>query len=84
MEYIVGALAVTKTVHLLELALPRSVMPWVKVVAGVVLGYGAAALLATPHVVVDGLVVATLASGAHGVLRLLTLLGDLVIRRTIR
>ena len=84
MDYIIGALAVYKAVHLLELVLPRAVMPWVKVVAGVVLGYGVAALLGTPTLVVDGLVVATLASGAHGVLRLLTLLGDLIIRRIIR
>lgn len=84
MDYIIGALAVYKAVHLLELALPRPVETWVKVAASVVLSYGAAVILWTDHLSLAGLVIATLASGVHAVLRLLTLAGDLAMRRTIR
>ena len=84
MDYIIGALAVYKAVHLLELALPRPVETWVKVAASVVLSYGAAVILWTDHLPLAGLVIATLASGIHAVLRLSTLVGDLVMRRKIR
>jgi hypothetical protein len=84
MDYIIGALAVYKVVHLLELALPRPVETWVKVAASVVLSYAAAVLLWTDHLPISGLVIATLASVIHAVLRLLTLAGDLAMRRTIR
>ena len=84
MDYIIGALAVYKTVHLLELALPRPVETWVKVAASVALSYGAAVILWTDHLLISGLVIASLASVVHAVLRLLTLVGDLVMRRTIR
>jgi hypothetical protein len=84
MDYIIGALAVYKTVHLLELALPRPVEAWVKIASSVVLGYGAAVLLWADHLPLAGLVIATLASLLHAMLRLLTLAGDLVMRRTIR
>jgi hypothetical protein len=84
MDYIIGALAVYKAVHLLELALPRPVETWVKVAASVVLSYGAAVLLRADYLPISGLVIATLASGVHAVLRLLTLAGDLAMRRTIR
>jgi polyferredoxin len=84
MDYIIGALAVYKTVHLLELSLPRPVETWVKVAASVLLSYGAAVVLWTDHLPLAGLVIASLASVIHAVLRLLTLVGDLVMRRTIR
>ena len=84
MDYIIGALAVYKAVHLLELALPRPVETWVKVAASVVLSYAAAVLLWADYLPISGLGIATLASGVHAVLRLLTLAGDLVMRRTIR
>ena len=84
MGYIIGALAVCKTVQLLEIALPRPVMPWVKVVASVVLGYAAALLGGVDQLPLAGLAIASLAAVVHAVLRLLTLTGDLVMRRTIR
>ena len=84
MEHVLGALAVYKAVQLFELALPRQVMPWVKVVVGVAFGYLAAWLVSADHVWVSGLVIATLASLTHGVLRFLTLAGDLAMRRTLR
>ena len=84
MEYIIGALAVYKVVQLSEIALPRPVMPWVKVVAAVVLSYGAALLAGADPLPLAGLAIATRAAGVHGVLRLLTLAGDLVMRRTIK
>ena len=84
MGYIIGALAVCKAVQLLEIALPRPVMPWVKVVTAVVLSYGAALIAGCEPLPLSGLAIATLAAGVHGVLRLLTLTGDLVMRRTIK
>tara|TARA_B110000196_G_scaffold315723_1_gene325845 strand:+ start:202 stop:456 length:255 start_codon:yes stop_codon:yes gene_type:complete len=84
MGYIIGALAVYKTVHLLEMALPRPVETWVKIAASVLLSYGAAVILWVDHLPLAGLGIATLASVVHAVLRLLTLVGDLVMRRTIR
>jgi hypothetical protein len=84
MDYIIGALAVYKTVHLLEMALPRPVETWVKIAASVLLSYGAAVILWVDHLPLAGLGIATLASVVHAVLRLLTLVGDLVMRRTIR
>ena len=83
MEYLLGALAVYKTIHLLELAVPP-VMPWVKVVSATVLGYGVSLILQTPHLFVDGLIIATVASGVHSLLRFATLAGDLVMRKAIR
>ena len=84
MGYIIGALAVCKTVQLLEIALHRPVMPWVKVVAAVVLSYAAALIAGAGPLPLAGLAIATLAAGVHGVLRLLILTGDLVMRRTIK
>jgi hypothetical protein len=84
MVYILGALAVCKAVQLCEIALPRPVMPWVKVVASVVLGYAAALLGGVDQLPLAGLAIASLAAVVHAVLRLLTLTGDLVMRRTIR
>lgn len=84
MGYVIGALAVYKAVQLLEIALPRPVMPWVKVAVAVALGYGAALLGGAGPLPLAGLAIATLASGVHSVLRLLTLAGDLVMRRTLR
>jgi hypothetical protein len=48
------------------------------------LSYGAAVILWVDHLPLAGLGIATLASVVHAVLRLLTLVGDLVMRRTIR
>jgi hypothetical protein len=59
-------------------------MPWVKVVTAVVLSYGAALIAGSEPLPLSGLAIATLAAGVHGVLRLLTLTGDLVMRRTIK
>jgi len=84
MGYIIGALAVCKVIQLLEIALPRPVMPWVKVAAAVALSYGAALISGADFLPLAGLAIATLAAGVHGVLRLLTLAGDLVMRRTIK
>jgi hypothetical protein len=50
----------------------------------VVLSYGAALIAGSEPLPLSGLAIATLAAGVHGVLRLLTLTGDLVMRRTIK
>lgn len=80
----IGALAVYKAVHLLELVLPRPVMPWVKVAAAVALGYGAAILAPAHPLPLAGLAIAALAALCHATLRCLTLAGDLFLRRTLR
>lgn len=83
MEYIIGSLAVYKTFQIIELLLPRPVMVWVKVVSSVALGYATAFIAGADHIALSGLAIASLAGAVHGVLRLLTLAGDLVIRRTM-
>lgn len=84
MEYLVCSLAVYKLMQALDALAPREAMPWVKVLAGIVLGYGAAAIARLDHVLLSGLAVATLAGSVHAVLRLVTLVGDLARKRSLR
>ena len=84
MIYVICALAVYKLVQLLDALTPREAMPWVKVLAGTVFGYLVALPAGVPHGWTSGLVVATLAGACHAVLRFITLLGDMVGKRTIR
>lgn len=82
MTYILAGLAVYKAVQMLDSISPREAMPWVKVGLGIVLGYAASFIVGLDHITISGLVVATIASGCHSVLRLATLLGDMALRRT--
>jgi hypothetical protein len=84
MSYILGALAVYKLLQIFDSLTPREAMPWVKVLIGTVLGYGAAFVVNSPDKWTGGLVIATLAGACHGILRLITVLGDLAVRRTIK
>ena len=84
MSLILASLAVYKLMQALDALTPREAMPWVKVLAGVVLGYGAAAIARLEHLAISGLAVATLAGSVHAVLRLLTLAGDLTRKRSLR
>ena len=83
MEYIIGALAVYKAFQLIELLLPRPVMVWVKVVSSIALGYAAAFISGADPIALAGLAMSSLAGVVHGMLRLITLAGDLLIRRTV-
>lgn len=84
MNYIICALAVYKIIQLLDALTPREAMPWVKVSFGVLLGYIFALATSLPNWWTAGLVVATLAGACHGILRLLTLLGDLAAKRSLK
>lgn len=59
-------------------------MPWVKIIAGAVLSVGASALADLDDVVLSSIAVATLAGAVHGVLRMLTFLGDLAARKSTK
>jgi len=83
-KYIIGGLAVYKLMQFLNTMTPREAMPWVKVLTGVVLGYGVALILNIDDVWTSGLVVATIASVSHGVLRVLTLCGDYMAKKTYK
>lgn len=80
----IAALAVYKTLQIILSLLPREVQPWVKVLAGTVLAFGATAISGVDNFVLSALAVATLAGAAHTVLRLLTYLGDLALRRSLK
>lgn len=91
MIYVITALAVYKAIHLTTSLLPREVMPWVKVVAGVAFSLGATALVwsrfdesSFGNYLVSSLAVATLAGVTHSVIRLITYLGDMAARRATR
>lgn len=84
MNYLIAGLAVYKLVQLLNTLTPKEAMPWVKVLAGIILGYSASFVLNLPDKWTSGLVVATIASACHGLLRLMTLYGDLAARKTYK
>lgn len=84
MNYIICALAVYKAVQIIESLLPKEVMPWVKVIAGTVLSYIAIFIVPFDDRWLAGLAVATLAGAVHTLLRLLTLMGDMSFKRSIK
>lgn len=84
MNYLLAGLAVYKLMQLMNTLTPKEAMPWVKVLFGILLGYGVAFVTNLPDVWTSGLAVATIASACHGLLRLLTLHGDLAARKTYK
>lgn len=82
------SLAVYKAMQVILSLLPREPMPWVKVLAGVVLGLASAGLAGGDgsfgKFVLYGLSVATLAGAVHTVMRLVTYLGDLAARKSTK
>lgn len=84
MNYVLGALAVYKIVHVIDLLTPKEAMPWVKVVFSLLLSFVMAFALRLENVFVAGCAVATLSGTVHAVLRLIVLLGDMTQRRTTR
>lgn len=76
MDYLICGLAVYKAAQIIDVLTPKEAMPWVKILVVTVLGYGSSFIVNTPHKVLDGLVVATLAGSCHTLIRLATLLGD--------
>jgi hypothetical protein len=84
MIYIIAGLAVYKAVHILDVLTPKEAMPWVKVTAATVLAYGVSFILDVPNKWTAGLVIATIASACHGLMRLVTFLGDMAHRKSIK
>lgn len=81
---LLAGLALYKVLQVLDAISPREAMPWVKVVAGVALGYPAALLADVPNVTLGGLAVATVAGTIHSILRLITLTGDMARKKSLR
>jgi hypothetical protein len=82
MSYLLAGLAVYKLMQLLNSLTPREAMPWVKVLTGIILGYAIAIPFSVPDRWTSGLVVATIASACHGVLRCITLFGDMALKKS--
>jgi len=82
--FIICCLAVYKTVHVFDAISPRQLMPWVKVLVVVVLGYGAALLAGLPDLGLAGLAVATGAGTVHSLLRMITYVGDMAQRKSLK
>jgi hypothetical protein len=84
MSYLLAGFAVYKLLQLLNALTPKEAMPWVKIIAGIAFGYGTSFIVNLPDKWTSGLVVATIASACHGLLRLITLHGDLAARKTYK
>ena len=84
MNYLIAGLAVYKTVQILDLLTPKEAMPWVKVLVGTAIGYGASFIIDVDNKWIAGLTIATIASACHGVLRLITFMGDMAQRKSVK
>jgi len=84
MELLLAALAVYKVVQILDLFLTKEPMPWVKVVATLVMSYVAVLILWTDIIWLHGLVVATIAGIVHSLIRMITLMGDMARTKSLR
>lgn len=81
MLYVIAGLAVYKLVQILDAVSPKEAMPWVKILVATLLSYGAAALLNIDRWWIAGLTIATIASACHGVMRVVMLWGDYLLRK---
>jgi hypothetical protein len=84
MEILLCSLAVYKFVHLADSLSPKEAMPWVKVVFSIAVSYIAVAIAQIGDLWMAGLAVATIAGTVHTLLRLLTLVGDMAYRKSIK
>lgn len=84
MELLLAALAVYKIIQIIDLFLPKEPMPWVKVVATLVVSYGIVFALWTDKIWIHGLVVATTAGIVHSLVRMITLMGDMARTRSLK
>lgn len=84
MNYLLAALAVYKTIQLLDALAPKEAMPWVKILVSVLLGYAAQYPAHVDNYFIGGLVIAALAGIVHAMLRLVTLWGDVAQKKTMR
>lgn len=88
MTLALAALATYKATQVILSLLPREPMPWVKVILSVLLALVGAALVGGEgnfgYFLAFALSVATLAGATHTVLRLLTYLGDMALRKSVK
>lgn len=84
MELLLAALAVYKIVQILDLFLTKEPMPWVKVVATLLISYALVLILWTDVIWLHGLVVATIAGIVHSLIRMITLMGDMARTKSLR
>lgn len=84
MELLLAALAVYKVVQILDLFLTKEPMPWVKVVATLLISYALVLILWTDVIWLHGLVVATIAGIVHSLIRMITLMGDMARTKSLR
>lgn len=84
MNYLLAALAVYKTIQLIDSLTPKEAMPWVKILVSVALGYALQYPAQVSNYFIGGLVIAALAGVVHAVLRLITLWGDVAQKKTMR
>lgn len=84
MNYILAGLAVYKTIHVIDVLTPKEAMPWVKILFGVMIGYLSTIFIDVSNPALGGLIIATIAGTVHAVLRLVTLLGDMALRKATR
>jgi len=84
MDYLLGALAVYKVTHVLDMLTPKEAMPWVKVVFSLLISFIVAFVLGVPNIPIAGCAIATLAGTVHALLRLIMLIGDMTQRKTLR
>lgn len=84
MDLVLAGLAVYKIIQFIDSLLPKEVMPWVKLLAALLLSYGACLLIDADNILINGAAVAALSGTVHSVLRLMTLTGDAASRKNIR
>jgi hypothetical protein len=84
MHLFLAALAVYKVSQFLDAVSPKEALPWVKIFVTTVLGYATLPFVTSDTPYLWGLAVATVAGTIHIALRLLTLLGDLALKRSLK
>jgi hypothetical protein len=84
MELLFAALAVYKIIQISDLVIPKEPMPWVKVVATLVVSYVVVVVLWTDVIWIHGLVVASIAGIIHSLVRMIILMGDMARTRSLR
>jgi membrane associated rhomboid family serine protease len=83
METLLAALAVYKLIQFFKALLPKKPMPWVTLLFSLTLGILAAAYIRADDWLLYGLAIATLSGACHAVLRVITLHGDLALKRVL-
>jgi hypothetical protein len=83
-DLLIAGLAVYKFIQFADSMLPKEPMPWVRLLASIAAGYGAAVIIGAEDIAIYGLSVAAVAGVVHAVLRLVTLVGDMAQRKSLR